>query len=503
SRIGEQLKLLTGGARDLPDRQQTLRKTLDWSYELLAPEEQALIRRLSVFAGSFTLDEAEAVVDPFGRLGVDLVDGVGSLVDKSLLVTRGEEDGEPRFAMLGVVRDYTAERLIAAGEDEETRKAHAAFYVVLAEEGAPALRTGENGAWLARLAREHDNLRAALEWTTATGRTDWGLRIAVGIFPFWERSEHLTEGRRRLDALMAQSRAGGDDLLRARALFASAVLACTQKDYDVSTARVMESLAIHRQMNDRGGIAVSCNCLGVVYTELRMLDEAAANLEESLSLWKALGDEASYGRSLTNLGLVRRMQNRHDEARKIYVEAESIFRRLNDEASAAWALNHQGDVARDLEQFDEASRHYASALRAFRDLGNSWGVASSLLDIAILGRRNGRVAEAHAACRESLEEFRRLGHSRGIARVLETMALLAVDRERHEQALTLAGAASRVRDLIGAHLPDQERAEFDHALEGSRKALSAADARKPYQCGRCMGLGEAIAYAVAEAENRT
>ncbi|MCA1732568.1 MAG: protein kinase, partial [Acidobacteria bacterium] len=196
-RIGERLKLLTGGARDLPGRQQTLRRTLDWSYELLAPGEQALIRRLSVFAGSFTLEQAEAIADPFGRLELDIIDGVGSLVDKSLLVRKGEEDGEPRFAMLGMVRDYAAEQLARSGEESQTRKAHAAYYLVLAEEGTRTLPREEHAALMARLAREHDNIRSALEWATGGGETEWGLRISVGIFPFWERSEHLTEGRRR------------------------------------------------------------------------------------------------------------------------------------------------------------------------------------------------------------------------------------------------------------------------------------------------------------------
>ena len=499
-RIGERLKLLTGGARDLPGRQQTLRRTLDWSYELLNGGEQALLRRLSVFAGSFTLEEAEAVADPFGRLEVSVDDGVGSLVDKSLLVRKGEDAGEARFGMLGMVRDYAAEQLAASSEEEETRKAHAAYYVVLAEEGAQALRTGQNPLWMARLAREHDNLRAALEWTTASGHIEWGLRIAVGIFPFWERSEHLSEGRRRLEALLADSRGGGDDLLRARALFATAVLACAQSDYAVAAKRAEESLALHRRANDRGGIAVSCNCLGVVYTELRQLEHAAANLEESLSLWKSIGDDASYARSLTNLAVVRRLQGNHTAAREMYIETEALFRRIRDGASAAWALNHQGDVARELGDLDQASHYYASALRAFRDLGDSWGIASSLVDTGNLARRHGQPDHALAAYSESLEHFRQLGHTRGIARVLEAMAVLAVALSRYEQALTLAGAASRLRDLIGTPLPEPEQQELDAEMERARGELPSGGAGKSFQCGRCMGVAEAIAYAAAEAQ---
>ncbi|HUP47501.1 MAG TPA: protein kinase [Thermoanaerobaculia bacterium] len=494
ARIGERLKLLTGGARDLPGRQQTLRRTLDWSYELLSVGEQALLRRLSVFAGSFTLEEAEAVADPFGRLELEVVDGVGSLVDKSLLLHKGEEDGEPRFAMLGVVRDYAAELLVAGEEEEETRKAHAAYYLVLAEEGGQ--RPEENAGWLARIAREHDNLRAAIEWTTATGRTEWGLRIGIAIFPFWERSEHVSEGRRRFVALLANPE-GADDLLRARALFSASVLACTQKDYAAATEDCQASLAMFRRLDDGRGVAVSCNCLGVVFTELRDLDRAAASFEEAISVWRSAGDEASYARTLMNLAMVRRLQGDHESARRMYVETEALFRRIGDSASAAWALNHRGDVARELERFDEASGHYSAALAAFRELGDSWGIASSLVDLGSLARRQGRFDDAHAAYRDSLEHFARVGHSRGIARVLEAMSLLAVEQEHHERALTLAGAASRIRDVHGAPLSVDEQAELDRGLDRARRALDLEGARKPYQCGRCMGVNEAIGYAIA------
>ncbi|HUP44142.1 MAG TPA: protein kinase [Thermoanaerobaculia bacterium] len=497
ARIGERLKLLTGGARDLPGRQQTLRRTLDWSYELLGVDEQALLRRLSVFAGSFTLEQAEAVADPFGRLELEVVEGVGSLVDKSLLVRKGEEDGEPRFAMLGVVRDYTAERLVATGEEQETRKAHAAYYLVLAEEGGQ--RPEENAVWLARVAREHDNLRAAIEWTTATGRTEWGLRIGIAIFPFWERSEHISEGRRRFDALLA-NREGADDLLRARAIFSDAVLACRQKDYGPAVQGAEASRAMFRRLGDGGGIAVSSNALGVMFTDMRDLDRAAASFEEALSVWRSSGDKASYARSLMNLAMVRRLQGDHESARRMYVETEALFRRLGDGASAAWALNHQGDVAREVEHLDEASGHYTAALTAFRELGDSWGIASSLVDIGSLARRQGRFDDAYAAYRDSLEHFARVGHSRGIARVLEAMSLLAVEQQHHERALTLAGAASRIRDVHGAPLSEQEQAELDQGLEKARRALDLEGARQPYQCGRCMGVREAIGYAMAGGE---
>ncbi|HEX6177087.1 MAG TPA: tetratricopeptide repeat protein, partial [Thermoanaerobaculia bacterium] len=494
SRIGERLKLLTGGARDLPGRQQTLRRTLDWSYELLSDDEQKLLRRLSAFAGAFTLEQAEAVADPFTQMEIDIVDGVGSLVDKSLVVRKGEEDGEPRFELLGVVRDYAAEQLVASGEEQETRKAHAAYYIVLTEEGGQ--RQEDNAAWLARIAREHDNIRAALEWTTVSGRTDWGLRIALGVFAYWERSEHISEGRKRLDALLSRAE-DGDSLLRARAMFSAAVLACTQKDWTVATERAEASRAMFRRLGDERGIAVCCNCLGVVATEVGALDRASEVFQEALSLWSAVGEEASYARSLMNLAMIGRLRGDHEAARQMYMETEALFRRLGDRASAAWALNHQGDVARELDQFDEAERLYTSALAAFREIGDSWGIASSRADMGTLARRQRRFDTAHAAYRDSLEHFTRVGHPRGVARVLEAMAILAVEEEQHERALTLAGAASRIREVHGAPLPEDERRDLDEALDRARRASDLDGARQPYQCGRCMGVTEAVRYAIA------
>lgn len=492
ARLEQRLRLLTGGARDLPDRQQTLRRTLDWSHELLGTDEQALFRRLSVFVGGFTLEAAEAVADPFGRLGIDVVDGVGSLVDKSLLQHRGDEEGEARFGMLETVRDYAAERLSASGEEQDTHKAHAAYFLVLAED--------ERQSGMARIAREHENLRAALDWMTAAGNTEWGLRLAVAIFPFWERNEHLSEGRKRLDALLALPHSG-NELLRARGLFTLGVLACTQHDYATAVARAEESLEICRRLGDANGVAVSCNCLGLVYTDMRNLDRASSNLEESLRVWSDLGDDASYARSLSNLAVVRELQHEYASARAIYAETEARFKQVGDLGSAAWALNHQGDVERALEQLDEAARLYEAALSSFRAFGDEWGIASSLVDLGTLARLRGDVETARASYREALDGFTRLTHKRGIARVLEAMAHLAVDRGKYEEALTLAGAASRLRDLLGAPLPAEERLELSQSLEKARQGLPPASARQPYQCGRCMSVEEAVRYARTTSED--
>ena len=208
-------------ARDLPARQQTLRGATDWSYDLLNPAEQKLFRRLSVFVGGCTLEAVEAVCNTKGDLGLDLLDGMASMVDKSLVQQVEQAGGESRFVMLETIREYGLEKLAASGEEALTRRAHAAYCLVLAEEGASEGSNAERTEWQGRLEIEHDNLRAALEWLTASGNAEWGLRLGAALFRFWETREYLAEGRDRLEKVLKLGGAAASTKLRARVLFAA------------------------------------------------------------------------------------------------------------------------------------------------------------------------------------------------------------------------------------------------------------------------------------------
>ena len=236
ARLESRLSLLTGGARDLPTRQQTLRSTVDWSYGLLNTAEQTLFRRLSVFAGGCTLEGVEAVCDTKGDLGLDVLDGMASMVDKSLAQHVEQVVGEPRFLMLSTIREYALERLAESDDEAATRRAHAAYYLVLAEEGAEDAAT--HPEWLDRFEVEHDNFRLALDHLIKTGDADWGLRLGTALFHFWETREHLTEGRDAIARLLALEGAAARPKLRARLLFAGAVLAGEQGDYGPARATV-------------------------------------------------------------------------------------------------------------------------------------------------------------------------------------------------------------------------------------------------------------------------
>lgn len=494
ARLEQRLPLLTTGARDLPDRQHTLRRTIDWSYELLTPAEQVLFRRLGVFVGGCTLEAAEAVADPFGKLGA-MVDDVASLVDKSLLHKQEDEGGELRFAMLETIREYATNVLHGTEDEQPTRRAHAAYFLILAEEGARVLAREESPQWLARFAREHDNFRAALDWLTAVRDSAWGLRMGVALFYFWERADHLIEGRRRITTLLDLPAAEADDPMRARALHAAGVLAAALRDSREAIRLTESSLDLYRQVGDQSGMAVSRNALGIAFTELGELDRAAEHLEAALVDWQAVGNQSGYARSLSNLAFVRRVQRRYDEARRLHVDAALMFERLGDRLSSAWALNHQGDIARDQTLWTDATKLYQSALENFRRLKDDWGAASSMADLGTVARQQGDVAGAEAWYRQALESFSRLGHRRGVARVLESMAVLAAQIGSHERALTLAGAAAQLRQKIGAPAPITDQAELSQWIEAARGAVNAQASQQAQRRGSGMSLVEAVRYA--------
>jgi len=472
TRLASRLQLLTGGARDLPQRQQTLRAAMDWSYDLLNPAEQKLFRRLSVFVGGCNLEGVEAVCDTKGDLDLDLLDGMGSMVDKSLVLQVPATGGEARFSMLETIREYAREKLEVSGEEAATKRAHAAYCLVLAEE-APAEQTGTQSAGqMGHFVAEHGNFRAALEWLTDTGDAEWGLRLGAALFRFWETREYLTEGRTRLGKLLKLPRAAVPTKFRARALFAAGVLAGAQGDYAAADELVGESLEIARQLHDGQGVAVSLNALAVLAQDRGDIAAAHALFEESLAVWRELGDSKDVARALSNLANVATMEGDHAHASSLYEECLAIFQGLGDRTGVAWSLNSQGDVARDRGDAPAARELYGQGLAIFRELGDRWGIAGTLADLGSMAREERDFSAAHSLYRESLKIFQELEHKRGIARLLECFACAAAAQYHSERALRLAGAAAALRQNIGAPLTPAEKAKLEANLKCTRPGLS-------------------------------
>lgn len=492
SRLASRLQLLTSGARDLPARQQTLRQTMDWSYDLLSEPEQKLFRRLSVFATGFTLEAAEAVCDTRQDLGLDVLDGLSSMVDKSLVRQVEQTDGELRFLMLETIREYGLEKLASSGEKALTGKAHAAYYVVLAEEAATEKEATEVKTWMDRFETEHDNFRAALDWLTDRKHAEWGIRLATALFRFWEVREYFTEGRQRLEAVLQLPLTAALETGRMRALFAAGVLATNQADYQASERLFRESLEIARRREDQQSVAVSLNGLAVVGRDTGKLDMASALFEESLELWKELGDRQAVARALSNLATVRKSQGNYDEARSLYEECQAIFGELQDRTGIAWVFNHQADLLREQGELPTARALYECGIGAFREVNDRWGIAGSLADLGNLTREQGDYAASGELYRESLGLFQELGHKRGIARGLESFAALAAACGDSERALRLAGVAAALRQSIGAPLTVNEQAKLDQCLEPARKKLSTPAARAAWLEGWVMPMEIAV-----------
>jgi predicted ATPase/DNA-binding winged helix-turn-helix (wHTH) protein len=498
-RLKSPLQLLTGGALDLPERQQTLRNTIDWSYGLLNEAEQKLFRRLSVFAGGCTLEAAEAVCNTRRDLGIDLFEGLSSLMDKNLVQRMDRVQTEPRFVMLETIRDYAAECLSASDEQSATRRALAAFCLVLAEEGNPDLSAEDRTRWLTQCDVEIDNFRCALDWLFQTEERDWSLRLCAALFRFWDMREHLSEGRARLETAL---RLAGETRSKERARLSHFIgaLASAQGDYPAAERFLEKSLSLYEELEDQPGIAASLNALAASARDRGDYASAQSNFERSLACWRLLPDRLAIARCLHNLANVVRVRGDYPRARWALDEATDIFEELGDLSGAAWSINQQGDIASATGDIARARGLYQRALSAFRQAGDPWGSARSLTDLGYLDCEQGEYSGGREAFREALEIFALLGHRRGVARVMEGYGCLALAEGHAARALRLAAAAAHLRRLISAPLPQADQSKLDEMLLPGWKSLSEAEGIGAWAEGYAMSMEEAMQYSLEEPE---
>jgi predicted ATPase/DNA-binding winged helix-turn-helix (wHTH) protein len=496
-RLESRLQLLTGGALDLPQRQQTLRSTIDWSHGLLNEAEQKLFRRLSVFVGGCTMEAAEAVCNTRRDLDIDLFEGLSSLVDKNLLQNVDRGGSESRLEMLETIREYALERLAESGEESATRRAHAAYCLILAEEGNPELGPADRAAWLARCDIEIDNFRSALDWLYHNLEIEWGLRLSMALFRFWDMREHLTEGRARLEEITRLA-GSGYTKERAKILHFLGALTSSQGDFEAARAYLENSLVVYEDLRDEWGIGASLNAIAITARDRGDYSAAQDYFERSLACWRALSDRLATARCLHNLANVVRVRGQYAAAQAALQEATTLFEELGDRSGAAWSINQQGDIARERGELQAARDLYERALSAFRDVPDRWGSARSLTDLGYICCEQGDYAAAHAAYREALTMFSELGHRRGLARTLEGFACLALTRGYAERSLKLAAAAAHIRRTIGAPLQRAEQAKLDHTLASAWESLSEEQGRAAWAEGAAMSLQEAIEYSFNE-----
>nr|MDQ2831208.1 tetratricopeptide repeat protein [Chloroflexota bacterium] len=539
-RLERRLGLLKGGPRDSPLRQQTLRATIDWSYTLLSEWEQALVRRFSVFSGGCTLEAVEAVAPAAGTADGDVWSGVELLVDHSLLQAVEQPDGEPRFRMLETIREYGLEQLAASEEEEATRRAHAAYYLALAEAAKPQLFGPEQVRWLESLERDHDNLRAALTGARERGDISQGVRLAGALWRFWYIRCHLAEGRGWLQEFTTlPARSGTAPLERADALVGLAVIAYAQTDYDQAAAAAEESVALTRALDDRPNLALSLNILGGVARYRSDFARAATLGEECVALTRSIGDRWFLALSLSNLADVARFQGAYVRATALCEESLVLARALGDRWGIAQALLTLGRIARDRGESEGATALLHESLAIVRALGHTRDIALALAGLGDVARAQGDVDRAVDLCEESLALLRplgdkiriadvltALGHARhaqgddacaalshgeglamfhaigdrlGVAESLEGLAAVAgrMGAARHKQgrterAVRLLGAAAALREEVGSPLTPVERRAYEREVAGLRAALGDARFDAAWASGQALSLQQAI-----------
>lgn len=442
-RLDHRFRLLTGGSRDTLPRQQTLRALIDWSYDLLTEPEKALLRRLSVFAGGWTLSAAEAVCADEPVEDWEVLDLLTALVDKSLVVAEPAGDGT-RYRLSETVRQYSGDRLAESGEAMGGRAA--ACFLALAEEAAPQLTGPDQAAWFSRLEAEHDNLRASLAWKeqSADGRED-SLRLAAALWRFWFVRGHLSEGRLWLDRALAAASGGEASAAWAKALQGAGNLAWSQGDYGGARALHEECLALFRQLGDQKGIASALGNLGLVASHQGDFAWAQTLHEECLALSRQSGEQQSIASALGNLGWVAQCQSDFAAARALYEECLTLFRHQGDQKGIANVLGNLGLVA--LYQGDHAgaSALYEESLTLSRQLRDQKGIANALCNLGSMALYQGDYWGARALHDESLTLFRGLGDQQGIANALSNLGWVAQGQgdfaeaqALHEECLTVS-----------------------------------------------------------------
>ncbi|HRA47138.1 MAG TPA: tetratricopeptide repeat protein, partial [Thermomicrobiales bacterium] len=468
-RLANRLQLLTGGPRDLPERQQTLRDAIGWSYDLLPDAEQTIFRRLAPFAGGATIEQIEAVVadgDPVAAL-----DGIAALVDHSLVRANTADPDEARYWMLQTIRDYGLEVLAGSAEEATIRDRHLAWFVGLADEIRAGQTGPTSGQWLRRSETERENFRSAVRWAEQTGQASAAQEIASALPRYWETSGNFTEGRAWLEAALAIDDEATSS--RARALISLATLARRQGAFDQAVAAYEAGLAIYRDLGDASGIATALNNLGVVAQDRGDYERARDLLTEAAAHFDAVGDLPRSAACLNNLGLVARRRGDLKEAIDLYERSLTLWKQLGDQLRQALSLNNLGVVAHALGDGATAEGRYRAALAIYRDLEDRSGTGMVLNNLAEALLERNDIHGAVIYWQESLALRSVQGDQVGMAECLAGLGRCALQTGLSDLAVLTLATAVRVQTETGVSLPQNERTVQDRAVAALRKDLGA------------------------------
>ena len=500
TRLGDSLGLLTEGSRTATPRQRTLRAALEWSYQLLSELERQLFARLSVFTGGWSLEAAEAVGSGNGIKEEEILDLLSRLVDKSLVVAEATTGGGVRYRMLEPVRQYATEHLEKSREADELRSRHAAHFLGEAEAAEPELVGPQQWWWLDRLEREHDNLRAALDWSLGRSRDAMALRLGGALARFWYTRGYLNEGRRWLEkGLIAESGAVSASM-RAKVLEEVGWLAEAQGDYEGASAAYEERLSIYRSLGDEEGIAHSLGNLGTVAISQGDYGRATELLEESLAMLRRSGSERSIARVLSSLGILVLSRYDHVRAATLFEEALSLLRKAGDVRGVAISLNNLGFATLFDGGYERATALFEEALAKNQEVGDARGVAISLNNLGLASLMRADHERAGTLLEESLTILREEEDKQTVVECLEAMAGVAGARRQARRAARLWGVAQALREDIGAPLPSHELALLEPYLTTARSLVKEEAWEAARMEGRSMTLARAVEYALSDEE---
>jgi predicted ATPase/class 3 adenylate cyclase len=456
-RLSERLDLLTATGRTTHPRQRSLRGAIEWSFDLLDEPEQRLFARLSVFAGGADVEAVEAVANPEGELRMDTLNGLVSLVDKSLVRQTETAEGDPRFGMLETIKQFARERLDRGMDGPATRRRHAEHFLALAADSEPHLVGKDQAAWLERWEREHDNLQAALRWAIEAGETGQGMRAAAAMWRFWHQRGHFAVGRTLLERQLAEPDVGRT-ATRAKAHGAAGSLAYWQTDPQGTEGHYEESLAIYRELGDKKGIADGVyNIAFVPILRGQHFEQSRHMLEQALGLYREIGDEEGIAKSKGDIAFFLTMEGEYEKALPLVEEA----------------------VARS------------------RTRGDMFHLADDLLGLGQINRLLGNHEDSRAAYLQALDILERADSPAGIASALQMMSPLEGARGRHDRAVRLFAAAEAINESIGGGHPPEASLIGDPVGE-AREALGDEVVDRAIAEGRAMTRGEAVAYAREE-----
>ena len=496
SRLGQRFELLRGGPRDLPERQQTLRRTFDWSYDLLSESQRRLFRHLCVFVGGCSLEAVRRVCYPENDDESMVLDDLSSLVDNSLLRHVSVFEDEPRFEMLDTIREYGRRLLADGGELADLQRRHALYFLELAERAEPGLAGKRQAVWLDRLEPEFANVQAVLDWALEWGEIELAVRLGSALWWFMWLRGHFTEMRWRLDQALAR-RSLLPASLQANLMIARGAIASVNGEHERAMALFQEALGVERERLGVRQVTQVLRSMAIALSRQGEYQRATELLDECLALSREMESPTEVTAALRGLAKMALHVRDYERAERLYDEALDLSRAHADRNGVVWALHGLGEVARHRGDFDGAATLLKEGLRICREIDSKPGTAYLGLASAHVARYQGDLGEARRRYQEALRLLYELGNRRRVAICLFGLAALDVRENAFERALVLMGAVDPMSETGGIQLAPVDQAEYERAVVAIRSRMEDAEIERLRQTGREMDLERVLELALS------